>query len=124
MKNTKLANPDHRSTENPTAGSEGINPSAPTAGTEAYGTTADERRVLGKSNEYDSRAALPSSEGAGDIRRTSYPRNEPADNPAARTGEAKGSNSEAEKPTERNGETRGGETRSSTLKTKPSTLKK
>lgn len=34
----------------------GINPSAPTAGTEGWGTTSDERRVLGRNEPSDTRA--------------------------------------------------------------------
>jgi hypothetical protein len=34
----------------------GINPSAPTAGTEGWGTTSDERRVLGRNDPSDTRA--------------------------------------------------------------------
>ncbi len=34
----------------------GINPSAPTAGTEGWGTTSDERRVLGRNDASDTRA--------------------------------------------------------------------
>lgn len=60
-----------------------INPSAPTAGTEGWGTTSDERQNIGGSNPT---ASQPGAEGAGDVRRTSYPRNEAADNPAASGG--------------------------------------
>jgi hypothetical protein len=34
----------------------GINPSAPTTGTEGWGTTSDERRVLGRNEPSDTRA--------------------------------------------------------------------
>lgn len=63
-----------------------INPSAPTTGTEGYGTTSDEREQLGGSNPGGSSA---SAEGAGDVRRTSYPRNEAAENRAADVGDTR-----------------------------------
>lgn len=66
-----------------------INPSAPSVGTEGYGTASDERELIGGSNPTDSELG---TEGAGDVRKTSYPRNEKSDNSAAheshgRTGE-------------------------------------
>ena len=81
----KNSNPDNTptipGTEPNTVSKPGsINPSAPTAGTEGYGTTRDERANVGGSNPA---ASHPSAEGAGDVRRTSYPRNEADDNPAA-----------------------------------------
>jgi hypothetical protein len=57
MKNAKPDNTADTRGKDPNTNSEGINPSAPTTGTEAYGGTADERRVLGKKNEYDAAAA-------------------------------------------------------------------
>lgn len=71
---------------NTTAEGGGINPSAPTAGTEAYGMTSDERENVGGPNPTHS---SPGTEGAGDVRRTSYPRNEAADNPAANISETR-----------------------------------
>lgn len=62
----------------------GINPSAPTTGTEGYGMTSDERDRVGGPNPT---ASHPGTEGAGDVRRASYPRNEAAENRA--TGETR-----------------------------------
>lgn len=62
----------------------GINPSAPTTGTEAWGLTPDEKRKqVGQNNPA---ASSPNAEGAGDVRRTSYPQNEATQNPAAHMG--------------------------------------
>lgn len=59
-----------------------INPSAPSAGTEGWGQmNRTEAEVVGGSNPTESR---PGTEGAGDVRKTSYPRNEAAENDAAR----------------------------------------
>ncbi len=58
----------------------GINPSAPSVGTEGYGTTSDERTLIGGTNPG---ASKPSAKGAGDVRHTSYPGNEKDENPAA-----------------------------------------
>jgi len=66
----------------PDTASEGINPSAPSSGTEAFGTTEDERREL-QDREKRPEASRTDAIGAGDTRRTSYPGNEAADNPAA-----------------------------------------
>ncbi len=87
----KNSNPDNKPTipgTNPNTVSRqgGINPSAPTTGTEAYGETSDERRNVGGPNPS---ASSPGTEGAGDISRTSYPRNEAADNPAANIGQVR-----------------------------------
>ena len=68
---------------NTTSRDGGINPSAPTIGTEGYGNTSDERHIVGAP---DPTASHPGIQGAGDVRRTSYPRNESADNPAANIG--------------------------------------
>ncbi len=59
----------------------GINPSAPSAGTAGWGNTPDERRAQVGQNNPD--ASHPNAEGAGDVRHTSYPQNEAAQNPAA-----------------------------------------
>jgi hypothetical protein len=83
-KNT-AANPD----AHPQDG--GINPSAPTAGTEGWGTTSDERRVLGKNEPSDTRAGqmkgnpgdhmAAASQRAGDAATSNKkPRNESSDN--------------------------------------------
>lgn len=64
----------------------GVNPSAPTTGTEGYGNTSDERQNVGGSN---ANASHPGNQGAGDVRQTSYPRNEVGDNPAANIGETR-----------------------------------
>ncbi len=52
-----------------------INPSGPTTGTEGWANHADPK---GQQN------SGPNAQGAGDTRYTSYPRNEAADNPAAK----------------------------------------
>jgi predicted small metal-binding protein len=58
----------------------GINPSAPSAGTAGWGSTPDEKRAqVGQNNPG---ASSPDAQGAGDIRHTSYPQNEAAQNPA------------------------------------------
>lgn len=58
----------------------GINPSAPSAGTAGWGTAPDEKRKqIGQNNP---EASSPDAEGAGDVRHTSYPQNEAAQNPA------------------------------------------
>jgi predicted small metal-binding protein len=58
-----------------------INPSAPSTGTASWGTTPDEKRKqVGQKNPEDS---SPNAKGAGDVRHTSYPQNETAQNPAA-----------------------------------------
>lgn len=62
----------------------GINPSAPATGTEAWGHSPDEKRMQVVQN--NPAASSPNAEGAGDIRHTSYPQNEAAQNPAARMG--------------------------------------
>lgn len=84
-------NPDNKPTipgTNPITESRGggINPSAPTTGTEGYGTASDERGTLGGSS---SDASHPDNKGAGDVRHTSYPQNEASDNPAANIGEVR-----------------------------------
>jgi predicted small metal-binding protein len=74
------------SASNPNVQSSGgaINPSAPSTGTAGWGTTPDEqRKQVVRSNP---EASSPNAEGAGDIRHTSYPQNEAAQNPAARKG--------------------------------------
>lgn len=59
----------------------GINPSAPSAGTAGWGTAPDEqRKQVGQNNP---EASSPNAQGAGDVRHTSYPQNEAAQNPAA-----------------------------------------
>jgi predicted small metal-binding protein len=59
----------------------GINPSAPSAGTAGWGTAPDEqRKQVGQNNP---EASSPNAQGAGDVRHTSYPQNETAQNPAA-----------------------------------------
>jgi predicted small metal-binding protein len=58
-----------------------INPSAPSTGTAGWGNTPDERQEqVGQNNP---EASHPDAQGAGDVRRTSYPQNEAAQNPAA-----------------------------------------
>ncbi len=52
-----------------------INPSGPTTGTEGAANHASPETV---------QAGRPDAKGPGDIRRTSYPRNEAADNPVAK----------------------------------------
>src|SRR3954470_11102122 len=84
-------NPDNKPTipgTNPVTQSRdaGINPSAPTAGTEGYGNTSDERRNVGGTEASESH---PDNQGAGDVRHTSYPRNEAGENPAANVGETR-----------------------------------
>ena len=51
-----------------------INPSGPTSGTEGWANHAEPETA---------RASSPNAKGAGDPRKTSYPRNETADNPEA-----------------------------------------
>lgn len=59
----------------------GINPSARSAGTARWGTSPDEKRKqVGQNNP---EASSPDAKGAGDVRHTSYPQNETAQNPAA-----------------------------------------
>lgn len=61
-----------------------INPSAPSTGTAGWGNTRDEKRAqVGQNN---APASSPDTEAAGDIRHTSYPQNETAQNPAAHEG--------------------------------------
>jgi predicted small metal-binding protein len=60
----------------------GINPSAPSTGTAGWGTTRDEKRKQVSQNLPE--ASSPNAQGAGDVRHTSYPQNEAAQNPAAR----------------------------------------
>ena len=99
-------NPDNKPTipgTNPVTQSRdgGIDPSAPTTGTEGYGTTTDERRNVGDSN---ARASDPNNKGAGDVRHTSYPRNESAENPAANSAQSrKRSEQLSENPNARGG---------------------
>jgi predicted small metal-binding protein len=80
---------EKKSTDTPTAGSNpnvqssggGINPSAPSAGTAGWGTAPDEKRKqVGQNNP---EASSPEAQGAGDLRHSSYPQNEAAQNPAA-----------------------------------------
>ena len=78
MKNSNPDNTPMPGTE-PNTISQGINPSAPTAGTEGYGTASDEKNIV----PGNPTASHPEQKGAGDTRHTSYPRNEAADNPAA-----------------------------------------
>jgi predicted small metal-binding protein len=59
----------------------GINPSAPSTGTAGWGTTPDEKRARVSQNNPE--ASHPDAKGAGDVRHTSYPQNEAAQNPAA-----------------------------------------
>lgn len=59
----------------------GINPSAPSTGTAGWGTTPDETRAQVSQNNPE--ASHPDAKGAGDLRHTSYPQNEAAQNPAA-----------------------------------------
>lgn len=59
----------------------GINPSAPSTGTAGWGNAPDEKRKQVGQNHPE--ASSPAAQGAGDIRRTSYPQNEAAQNPAA-----------------------------------------
>ena len=59
----------------------GIDPSAPSAGTAGWGTTPDEKRE--QVNQTNHEASSPEAKGAGDVRHTSYPQNEAAQNPAA-----------------------------------------
>ena len=88
MKNSNPDNAPNIPGTNPETQSRegGINPSSPTAGTEGYGMTSDERQQVGGPNPTASR---PGTEGAGDVRRTSYPRNEAADNSAADIGQVR-----------------------------------
>ena len=84
-------NPDNKPTipgTNPITESRdgGINPSAPTTGTEGYGNASDERETVGG---VSAGASHPDNKGAGDVRHTSYPRNESSDNPAANIGEVR-----------------------------------
>jgi len=72
------SNPNVQSSEG------GINPSAPSAGTAAWGTAPDEKQQQVVQN--NPAASSPDAQGAGDLRRTSYPQNEAAQNPAARDG--------------------------------------
>jgi predicted small metal-binding protein len=68
---------------NPNVQSSGgsINPSAPSAGTAGWGSVPDEKRKqVGQNNP---EASSPEARGAGDLRHTSYPQNEAAQNPAA-----------------------------------------
>jgi predicted small metal-binding protein len=59
-----------------------INPSAPSTDTANWGNTPDERRAkVGQSHPDASSSA---AQGAGDVRHTSYPQNETAQNPASR----------------------------------------
>jgi predicted small metal-binding protein len=58
-----------------------INPSAPSTGTAAWGATPDEK--LPQVSQNNPEASSPDAQGAGDVRRTSYPQNEAAQNPAA-----------------------------------------
>jgi predicted small metal-binding protein len=59
----------------------GINPSAPSAGTAGWGSAPDEKRKqIGQNNP---KASSADAKGAGDVRYTSYPQNEAAQNPAA-----------------------------------------
>jgi predicted small metal-binding protein len=72
---TAGSNPNVQSSEG------GINPSAPSAGTAGWGTAPDEKRQqVGQNNP---EASSPDARGAGDLRHTSYPQNEAAQNPAA-----------------------------------------
>jgi predicted small metal-binding protein len=59
----------------------GINPSAPSTGTAGWGTTPDEKHAQVRQNNPE--ASSPNAQGAGDVRHTSYPQNEAAQNPAA-----------------------------------------
>jgi predicted small metal-binding protein len=59
----------------------GINPSAPSTGTAGWGNTPEERRKQVGQNHPE--ASSPDARGAGDVRHTSYPQNEAAQNPAA-----------------------------------------
>jgi predicted small metal-binding protein len=59
----------------------GINPSAPSTGTAGWGSTPDEK--LKQVSQNNPVASSPDAHGAGDIRHTSYPQNEAAQNPAA-----------------------------------------
>src|SRR3954470_13627451 len=84
-------NPDNKPTipgtnSNTESRDGGINPSAPTTGTEGYGNTSDERQRVGGSS---ANASHPQNAGAGDVRQTSYPRNEAGDNAAANVGETR-----------------------------------
>ena len=63
-------------------GARGIDPSAPNTGTSNWGGTTDERQTVDTRND----ASQSEAEGAGDVRRTSYPQNEAAQNPAAESG--------------------------------------
>ncbi|HVP65243.1 MAG TPA: hypothetical protein VMT82_10115 [candidate division Zixibacteria bacterium] len=58
-------------------GAKGIDPSAPNTGTANWGGTTDERRAVNTRNN----ASGQDAEGAGEVRRTSYPQNEAAQKP-------------------------------------------
>jgi predicted small metal-binding protein len=76
--------PPSESKQNAQPSRGGIDPSAPSTGTAAWGSTPDERR--NQVNQRDPEASSPDAQGAGDIRHTSYPQNEAAQNPAAQEG--------------------------------------
>ena len=59
----------------------GINPSAPSTGSASWGATPDEKHKQVSQNNPE--AESPNARGAGDVRHTSYPQNEAAQNPAA-----------------------------------------
>jgi predicted small metal-binding protein len=63
----------------------GINTSAPSTGTAGWGSTRDEKREVVIQNNPE--ASKPNEQGAGDVRHTSYPQNEAAQNPAAQESE-------------------------------------
>ncbi len=75
--------PKSGSTPNDNPAQGGTDPSAPSTGTADWGNTADEKRerVIQRNPETSS----PNAQGAGDVRYTSYPQNEAAQNPAEST---------------------------------------
>jgi predicted small metal-binding protein len=84
MNNRKLhseVRPNEGNNPNTQSSDGGINPSAPSAGTAGWGAAPDEKRKQVGQN--DPEASSPNAQGAGDVRHTSYPQNEAAQNPAA-----------------------------------------